>query len=461
MDRSTQLRASHTQLSQVDWQFRELAQHDPELLSRATFQEIDQPNIGIMGQIQPWPTFVHRERIRELAEAGVAVSQLIQSLPERVFQNDPQRIAEYYRFRNPEHIAQLAPPPNGMPGLMSRADFVYHESRFQCLECNMAANLGGWNIGIIAGALRRVPVIQRFLSRLDRTVSITDTAQALLGNILDDVRAVEPDTDEIHVAIGASGKLDTSRGPTIRRFLDQVFAGVLRAADPDLKGSIVFTDYSDLSLRESALYSNGKRVHALIEFHDGPSRELSYKAFRAGKLRLYNGPIKFALCNKRTLALLSEMSESELFDEKERAVIRNHVPWTRRVTAEESTYEGETVLLRDFLIAEHGRMVMKLAYSSAGRGVVIGKTTAKEEWSEAVDRAIAHGAWVVQEFVESLPYLYQEGDHGCSPFDLIWGPFVFGKTYGGTIARMRPKHMEGTVDISQGFQKGIVLEVDG
>lgn len=403
MDGSTEIRAAHTDLSPVDWEFRELAQSDPELLSRATFQEIDQPHIGIIGQIQPWPTFVQRERIQELVEASIAVSQLIQSLPERVFQNDPQRIAEYYRYRNPEHIAQLAPPPNGMPGLISRADFVYHQSRFQCLECNMAANLGGWNIGIIAGALRRVPVIQRFLSQLEGTVSLTDSAQALLENILDDVRAVEPDTDEIHVAIGASGKLDNSRGPTIRHFLDQVYAGVLRAADPELKGSIVFTDYSDLSLRQSALYSGSKRVHALVEFHTGPSREQSYQAFRAGKLRLYNGPIKFALTNKRTLALLSERSESELFDEKARAVIRNHIPWTRRVTAEESTYEGQSVLLRDFLIAERGRMVMKLAYSSAGRGVVIGKVTPKEEWTEAVEQAIAHGGWVVQEYVESLP----------------------------------------------------------
>jgi len=460
MEGSTQLRASHTELSEVDWQFRELAQHDPELLSRATFQEIDQPNIGIMGQIQPWPTFVRRAKIQELAEASIAVSQLIQSIPERVFQNDLQRIAEYYMFRNPEHIAQLAPPPHGLPGLVSRADFVYHDSRFQCLECNMAANLGGWNIGIIAAALRRVPVIRRFLSQLDRTVSITDTAQALLGNIVDDVRTVEGDTDEIHIAIGAAGKLDASRGPTIRRFLDQVYAGVLRSVDPALKGSILFSDYSDLALRQSALYAGGKRVHALVEFHPGPSRELSYQASRAGKLRLYNGPIKFALSDKRTLALLSERSESELFDEKERVIIRNHIPWTRRVTAEESTYEGKTVSLRDFLLAERGRMVMKRAYSSAGRGVVIGKTTPKQEWSEAVERAIADRGWVVQEYVESLPYLYQEGDHGCSPYDLIWGPFVFGTTYGGTIARMRPKHMEATVDISQGFQKGIVFEVD-
>ncbi len=460
MDEATQLRASHTHLSQVDWQFRELAQNDSELLSRAAFQELDRPEIGIMGQIQSWPTFVDRERIRELAEASIAVSRLIQSLPERVFHNDPQRIGAFYRFRNPEHIAQLAPPPNGMPGLMSRADFVYHDSRFQCLECNMAANLGGWNIGIIADALQRVPVIRRFLSQQDQTIAVTDSAQALLGNIVDDVRAVEGETDEIHVAIGAAGKLDASRGPTIRRFLDRVFAGVLRAADPELKGSIVFTDYSDLALRQSALYSGDKRVHALVEYHTGPSREPSYQAFRAGKLRLYNGPIKFALSNKRTLALLSELAESERLDEKERAVVRRHIPWTRDVTDGESVYQGETVRLRDFLIAERGRMVMKMAYSAAGRGVVIGKVTPKQEWSEAVERAIAKGGWVVQEFVESRPYLYQEGDHGCSPFDLVWGPFVFGKTYGGTIARMRPKHMEATVDISQGFQKGIVFEVD-
>ncbi|MCP4654694.1 MAG: hypothetical protein GY856_04650 [bacterium] len=414
----------------------------------------------MLGNIQPWPTFVGQRKIRELAEAAVGISELIKSIPERIFENDPQRLAEYFNIDDPDVVAKLISPPQGLAGPVSRGDFIYSASGFKCLECNMAGNIGGWDTAIIADALLRAPVIQRFLSRLDSQVSTTDTVRVLLRSIIEEVRTVEPDADEINLAIGFLGDIEAWIDPKVRGFFGRMYGAALREVDAALNGWLVFSDYSDLTLHQSELHADGKRLHAVIECHAKPTREISFQAYKAGKVRLYNGPMTGILCDKRNLALLSELSESEHFDAQEKATIRDHLPWTRRVAAGESTYEGRTVLLRDLLIAERGRMVLKRGLSRAGQDVAIGRLTSEEQWVEAVDQAMGDGTWVVQERVESLPYLYQKDDYGCAPHDVIWGPFVFGKNYGGTIARMIPRDEEGAGDMDRGFTKGILVELD-
>jgi hypothetical protein len=92
--------------------------------------------------------------------------------------------------------------------------------------------------------------------------------------------------------------------------------------------------------------------------------------------------------------------------------------------------------------------------------VVLGRFTSPEEWEAVVRSALASGDWVVQEYVESLPYLFQDGEQGCSPHDVVWGPFVFGATYAGAILRVQPKALEGIVNLTRGASEGILLEVE-
>ncbi len=461
MDWSAELEASHTDLSEADWQFREFARHDPECLSRFAFKEIDQPQIRIFGRLQPWPTFMQQKKVRELADAGVAVSQLIKSIPERIFQNDPQKINDYYGLANPELTALYISPPNGISGALSRGDFVCTRSGFKCLECNMSGNLGGMEADITAGALLGVPVVDRFIRRLQPAVSVADTAGALLTHVIREAQAAGDCANECNVIIGLPLKIDPAGTSAILALFDQKYAAALREVSSSAEGSIALSDYSDISLRQSALYSGKKRIHAIVEYHENAGRPAtSLAAFKAGKLQLYNGPLIHILSDKRNLALLSELGESELFDVSEKARIRRFIPWTRRIRAEPTTYENESVLPRDFLVAERGRMVIKKALSLGGKAVKIGRFTPKDEWIQAVNEAIDAGDWIAQEHVESLPYLFQEGDYGCVPHDVIWGPFVFGETYGGTITRMVPKCIEGVVNLAQGATMGTLVELD-
>jgi hypothetical protein len=65
---------------------------------------------------------------------------------------------------------------------------------------------------------------------------------------------------------------------------------------------------------------------------------------------------------------------------------------------------------------------------------------------------------VVQDYVESLPYLYQCGEQGCAEHDLVWGFFAFGDVYGGGFLRMMPKGGSGVVNAAQGASEGVIME---
>jgi hypothetical protein len=104
--------------------------------------------------------------------------------------------------------------------------------------------------------------------------------------------------------------------------------------------------------------------------------------------------------------------------------------------------------------------VIKKARSVGGVHVVIGRLSSTEEWDAAISAALAGGDWIAQEHVESRSFLFQSGEHGCCPHDVIWGPFVFGARYAGTILKMQPKPLGGVVNLWRGATEGIVFEVD-
>jgi len=121
--------------------------------------------------------------------------------------------------------------------------------------------------------------------------------------------------------------------------------------------------------------------------------------------------------------------------------------------------EGRSFPLEELLVSQRERMVLKEGDSAGGKGVVLGKFTPEPEWRQAIATAMKSGRWVVQEHLESRPYLYQSGDYGCSVHDVVWGPFVFGGEYAGVILRMQPRSAGGAVNLSLAATEGVVFEV--
>ncbi len=104
---------------------------------------------------------------------------------------------------------------------------------------------------------------------------------------------------------------------------------------------------------------------------------------------------------KAIFAALTDDALQGLFTSEERAAIRSHVPWTRRVAEGGTTRFGEPVDLPAFILANREQLVMKPNDEYGGKGVFIGWETSDADWVQALEQALAT-PYVVQERVELL-----------------------------------------------------------
>jgi hypothetical protein len=69
--------------------------------------------------------------------------------------------------------------------------------------------------------------------------------------------------------------------------------------------------------------------------------------------------------------------------------------------------------------------------------------------------------WLVQECVDSHPFIFQRGEDDYEPHDGAWGFFVFGDRYAGGWTRVLPSsNKKGVVNAHQGAQMAMIFEVD-
>lgn len=163
---------------------------------------------------------------------------------------------------------------------------------------------------------------------------------------------------------------------------------MLRESGTGLAGRALRCSYPDgLTARDGAVYCQDLAVSAVIEFTGTPTPRDVYRCFKAGRLALYNGPLAPLLGDKRNLALLAQHGESDLFDAEERRLIADHVPWSRSLTEEHTTWHGERVRLLGFARAHRQSLVLKPAGGYSGIDVHIGSVTEPERRRRLLEEA--------------------------------------------------------------------------
>ena len=454
--------ATHRGLSELDLRFREAARDSPELLDRAQFRLLGESSEGsklLRFPVQPWPTFIGAEKLAEIRRVSIEVCRLLRGVPERIFKHDWVKLAEFYRLPSPALAEILFAPPTGADTALARGDLIETAAGFQCIEFNFSPSLAGWDSTIITNLQLAAPPTARFMAAEGVKPAFTDTLLEMFRHVIEDLRgkgvagaggltiALLPDRKETAVI---AGQLE---------YLNRELRRTLAAMGLDARGRVVGCLPEQLVFQGGRLLLGAQQIDGVLELGTTPTPPHIYRPFKAGLIGLYNGPMDAILSDKRNLALLSRHAATAGYSPEEQAFIAAHVPWTRLVAPGVIDWEGKTHPLSDLLAAEQPRFVLKKAGGHGGSGVVLGKFAAPERWREALATALREGDWVVQETLESLPYLYQSGDYGCSIHDVIWGPFVFGNRYGGVVLRMQPAAAGGPVNLTLHATEGIVLEV--
>jgi uncharacterized circularly permuted ATP-grasp superfamily protein len=196
----------------------------------------------------------------------------------------------------------------------------------------------------------------------------------------------------------------------------------------------VICDPRALELRRGRLYAEGVAVNLVYRrvltselLARGAETRALLDAYMAGAACVVNSFRAKLLHKKMSLALLSDDRYRRLYTPAQRAAVRRHVPWTRRVRKE----------LAETISRRRQTMVLKPNDEYGGKGVILGWTVSQAEWDQAIEVAIAE-SYVVQEAVEipkvRFPVVLDKVRYVDLAVDL--DPYLFDGRVGGFMTRV-------------------------
>lgn len=453
--------------SRVNGDFLEFVQKNEEALKRCSYNDITDFPVGPANK-QPWPTFINRRIKKEFQEASVGVFNLIRHIPGRIFHNNPKELSIYYGFPEDQIYVQLeSAKGDHMQNLIGRADFIYSAAGLKCCEFNISAGISPER-SLFEPVYLQNSFIASFLRQYQVKTYNKNLFETLFRHILNNVnKKFHPAPhSEINIAFALPGynKIPRNKNDIVIGALRQAYQNVLNQQEVPGNGTFIITEYPQLMLEKDHIYCEGKRIHAVIEWYHGEVPINIMYAALLGNVIIYNGPITILLSNKLNLALLSEHEDSEIFTPEERKIIKNHIPWTRRIIPGKVILAGESVAWEDFLRSQRTKLVIKPVLEFGGKNVAVGKYTPPDQWEMMIQAALEDERrdWMAQEYMEPLPHIYQYGEHGYGEYESIWGLFVFGAEYVGGFLRIIPKNknIKGVINTSQGAQETVFFEVD-
>ncbi len=144
---------------------------------------------------------------------------------------------------------------------------------------------------------------------------------------------------------------------------------------------------------------------------------------------------------KAFFAVLTDERRANLFKDRERSLIRRHVPWTVVVRDGQVSRDGRPLDLLPHLRRHRDQFVIKPNDEYGGTGVTLGWETSESDWDRALARAIEDraGGWVAQERIavrrERFPIC---ADGGIDRRDMLvdFAPYVFRGKVAGFLTRL-------------------------
>lgn len=450
-------------LSKMNINFLDFVEKNPGSLKRSNFKDLLELDIG-PANLQPWPIFINQQTKNQFKEACENVFNIMKSIPQRLFSNSIEKINRYYGIPRKEieyHLTGVS--DNSIKNLLGRGDFILSASGLKCIEYNVTAALGGWHVAILEPFYLNMPITSKFLKEYQVKIHNKNLISILFEQLFNSAKEKFSPYEELNIAIVNPGTLIEApvEQSGERMFLNQIYANVLQQKGNGLGGEVIFCDFPHFTIENGCLFYKSKPIHVLLERYHGDVPPEILEIFKKGNVILCNGPITWLLSNKLNLAVLSENEDSEVFTSNERDTIKKYIPWSRRLVPGEVTWGTAKYDLYDLVLSHQAKLVIKPPAGLGGVDIYVGRCTPKAQWGDLVNYAIQNGIWLVQEYIEPLPYCFQYGTDGCTEYHGVWGLFVFASQYAGGFLRMLPtENIKGVINSQQGATKTIILEVE-
>jgi len=314
---------------------------------------------------------------------------------------EDERLQEPLRLSPREQELVRIDPGYAAVSAISRLDaFLADDSGggLRFIEYNAETPAGGAYTDVLTAVFLRLPVVRRFLAEGGYSLQTFDTRAGLTELLLRCYRSWAGRSGRGQ-GTPSIGIVDWEGLPTAyehelyrRHFAARGLPAVI--VDPRA------LEYRDGALRHGDMVIDlvYKRVlvHELLAREDEAPALL--QAYEDGAVCMVNSPRDKLFHKKAIFALLTDEAYQDGFTAEERAAVARHVPWTRRVAAGYTAFEGRQVDLLELLRGQRERFVLKPNDDYGGKGVSVGWEGGAREWDRALDEALA-ADYVAQERV--------------------------------------------------------------
>ncbi len=425
--------------------------HNKELFTRLT--EL-QTSLGLLHDDRPIcpflrPFFLSREQYSDISRAAQILSGAFARVALAALE-DPT-IAKMLGVSEKEMLwARLEPGYHGVT-VNSRLDTYLHGNDFNFLEYNAENPAGIGDQQSLKTLFAEVPEVKNFLAANEHY--FPEPHQTLLVSLVSAYREYGGREEKPQIAIvDWDGVSTAAEFEILARYFEECGHRTL-ICDPE-----------GLEYDGEALYFGDFRIdiffkrviiHEFLERYD-ESHPL-YKACRDGKVCMANA-FRSKLAHKKAgFAIVTDERFAHLFTPEQLAMAEKHLPWTRRVADERTTYSGDDVALLEFLRRERDRFVLKPSDDYGGQGVKLGWESSESEWDAALEEALDND-YVVQEKapVDKIRIAsFAEGEAFHSELLVDFDPFLFRGNVEGGMVRLSA---DSIVNITQGGgETGLVV----
>ena len=343
-----------------------------------------------------------------------------------------------------EREASLARIEPGYSSLCvsSRLDTFIDGDDFKFLEYNAETPAGVGDQHHLESLLFRIPAVKAFLGINE--YSRTRPQQKLLESLVRGYREFGGKETKPNIAIVDWDGVSTgAEFESLKDFFESMGFRTL------------IVDPKDIEYNGRELYAGSFRIdifykriviHEYLDaFDDGHALIQGYSdgnVFMANSFR-----VKIAH-KKSSFAVLTDEKYASLFTSEQQAIIRKHLPWTRKVTDAATTYFGDSVETLEFIRKNREKMLLKPNDDYGGKGIVMGWEVNAGEWDDAIENALSE-SFVVQEraAIKKETFPFYDTTARLTDLHVDFDPFLFLNKVEGGMVRLSASSL---VNVTQG-----------
>ncbi len=377
------------------------------------------------------PTFLTETTYNAVQDTVYLIRQAVLRIAE-VFFNNEQLLRRELGLEDWE--IELAAIPTNVIRLsaLSRMDSFLTKDTFKFVEINAESPAGVAYIHELGRIYRELPIFRQFeQTHQVRFVSpMEHTLAALLRTYHE-----EFDGREERPSFAIVDHLDV---PTVHEF------NLLKAYFERMGFPTEVVDPRQLETRDGWVYANGRKIDILYrrlllnEFYAIKDECTAFLEGYVAQKTCYLNSFRTKLVHKKAIfAFLTDEAYTHVLTSEQQESIRQHIPWTRMLREQKTTFRGLKIDLLEFVRANRKYFVIKPNDEYGGKGVTLGFAATQAEWDAALAQSL-QSDYVVQEVVEihREPFLVQVGSAWeMVPTIIDLDPYLNGPLMGGCLTR--------------------------